>query len=165
MERNNSRAASPTPTAFSGISNYRKTDSHRKDPKVLPPVPNVDYRRISKIHYAELGRYLTNCLEKASPNSRSTQSKLTRLTIQQFHELSTDVYDELVRRNNETEIPFLPAREKFHPKRNHARQKLATLPVSRFKDLSSDIHFELARRYPEFKEDRSFWKRFRCLKL
>jgi hypothetical protein len=38
------------------------------------------------------------------PNSRSSaRSKLTRLTIQQFHELSTDVYDELVRRKNENE--------------------------------------------------------------
>ncbi len=40
----------------------------------------------------------------APPNSRSTaRSKLTRLTVQQFHELSTDVYDELVRRKNENE--------------------------------------------------------------
>jgi hypothetical protein len=40
----------------------------------------------------------------APPNSRSNaRSKLTRLTIQQFHELSTDVYDELVRRNKENE--------------------------------------------------------------
>jgi len=37
-----------------------------------------------------------------SPDLRSTaRSKLIRLTIQQFHELSTDVYDELVRRKNE----------------------------------------------------------------
>jgi len=108
---------------------------------------------------------------KALPNSRSNaRSKLTRLTIQQFHELSTDVYDELVRRNKENEgmscyvldvytiltlflVPFLPVREEFHPKRNQARQKLATLPTTRFEDLSSDVYFELARRYPEFKED------------
>lgn len=108
----------------------------------------------------------------ALPNSRSTaRQKLTRLTIQQFHELSTDVYDELVRRNNEKEgmsfkhypylprslnhpsVPFLPVREEFHPKRNQARQKLATLPTSRFEDLSSDVYFELSRRYPEFKEE------------
>jgi hypothetical protein len=110
--------------------------------------------------------------ESAPPNSRSTaRQKLTRLTIQQFHELSTDVYDELVRRQNEKEgarliasldivsiiltsvVPYLPLRADFHPKRNQARQKLATLPTSRFEDLSSDVYFELARRYPEFKED------------
>ena len=40
----------------------------------------------------------------ATPNSRSTaRQKLTRLTIQQFHELSTDVYDELIRRKNQNE--------------------------------------------------------------
>ncbi len=36
-------------------------------------------------------------------NSRSTaRQKLTRLTRQQFQELSTDVYDELMRRKNNT---------------------------------------------------------------
>ncbi|RPD53407.1 hypothetical protein L226DRAFT_473083, partial [Lentinus tigrinus ALCF2SS1-7] len=97
-------------------------------------------------------------------NSRSTaRQKLTRLTRQQFQELSTDVYDELMRRKNNTSdnegqsyskpLPFLPVRDDFHPKRNQARQKLATLPTGRFKDLSSDVYYELARRYPEFKEE------------
>ncbi|KAG8752017.1 component of the polarisome, partial [Ceratobasidium sp. 423] len=90
-------------------------------------------------------------------NSRANaREKLTRLTRQQFQELSTDVYDELMRRNeNEkggAETPFLPVRDDFHPKRNQARQKLATLPAIRFKDLSSDVFYELGRRYPEFKE-------------
>ncbi|KAJ3994146.1 hypothetical protein F5050DRAFT_573423 [Lentinula boryana] len=153
MKRSQSRAASPTPTAFSGISNYR-TDSYKPISKNAPPVPQIDYRSISKIHYDELHRYLTAYLARAPPNSRSTaRQKLTRLTIQQFHELSTDVYDELIRRKSEKEVPFLPVREEFHPKRNQARQKLATLPTSRFEDLSSDVYFELARRYPEFKED------------
>ncbi|KAF9472133.1 hypothetical protein BDN70DRAFT_503738 [Pholiota conissans] len=154
MKRTPSRAPSPTPTAFSGISNYR-TDSYRsRDLKGAPAVPTIDYRQVSKIHYAELGKYLASYLAAAPPNSRSNaRSKLTRLTIQQFHELSTDVYDELVRRNKENEVPFLPVREEFHPKRNQARQKLATLPTTRFEDLSSDVYFELARRYPEFKEE------------
>ncbi|KAF8070406.1 hypothetical protein FPV67DRAFT_1017824 [Lyophyllum atratum] len=156
MRRQPSRAPSPTPTAFSGISNYR-TDSYRpiRD-KNVPAVPQIDYRLVSKTHFDELSRYLAAYLAKAPPNSRSTaRQKLTRLTIQQFHELSTDVYDELVRRQNETEVPFLPLRSDFHPKRNQARQKLATLPTSRFEDLSSDVYFELSRRYPEFKEDPS----------
>ena len=106
----------------------------------------------------------------------SAREKLTRLTEQQFQELSTDVYDELMRRKNNTEnegeqhiyasslnaarspnyliseVPFLPVRDDFHPKRNLARQKLATLPKTRFKDLSGDVFYELSRRYPEFKE-------------
>ncbi|KAJ3776968.1 hypothetical protein EV361DRAFT_88999 [Lentinula raphanica] len=153
MKRSQSRAASPTPTAFSGISNYR-TDSYKPISKNAPPVPQIDYRSISKIHFEELSQYLAVYLTRAAPNSRSSaRQKLTRLTIQQFHELSTDVYDELIRRKGDKEVPFLPVREDFHPKRNQARQKLATLPTSRFEDLSSDVYFELARRYPEFRED------------
>ncbi|KAF9453965.1 hypothetical protein P691DRAFT_790378 [Macrolepiota fuliginosa MF-IS2] len=125
--------------------------AQRKD---APPALPVDYRAVSRIHFDELNRYLADYLAKAAPNSRTTaRQKLTRLTIQQFHELSTDVYDELVRRQNNNEVPFLPVKEEFHPKRNQARQKLATLPAPRFEDLSSDVYFELARRYPEFKED------------
>ncbi|KAK2464198.1 hypothetical protein APHAL10511_003655 [Amanita phalloides] len=151
MKRGPSRAPSPTPTTFSGISNYRNTDSYRSAKNLA--VPSTDYRSLSKIHFDELSRYLSVYLAKSPPNSRTTaRQKLTRLTIQQFHELSTDVYDELMRRKNENEVPFLPVREDFHPKRNQARQKLATLPTSRFEDLSSDVYFELSRRYPEFKE-------------
>ncbi|KAJ7072575.1 hypothetical protein C8F01DRAFT_973433 [Mycena amicta] len=148
--------SSPTGTTFSGISNY-KTESYRpiRD-KNIPPLPPIDYRAVSEIHFHELDRYLAAYLAKAAPNSRSSaRQKLTRLTIQQFHELSTDVYDELIRRKNDKEVPFLPVREEFHPKRNQARQKLATLPTTRFEDLSSDVYFELGRRYPEFKEDPS----------
>ncbi|KAF9564798.1 hypothetical protein CPC08DRAFT_705093 [Agrocybe pediades] len=157
MKRTPSRAPSPTPTSFSGISNYR-TDSYRsKDARgSVPAVPTIDYKQVSKTHFLELGKYLANYLATATPNSRNTaRQKLTRLTIQQFHELSTDVYDELVRRKNSKEVPFLPVKEEFHPKRNQARQKLATLPASRFEDLSSDVYYELSRRYPEFKEDPS----------
>ncbi|KAJ6558466.1 hypothetical protein DFH09DRAFT_1279888 [Mycena vulgaris] len=156
MKSTRSRAPSPTGTSFSGISNYR-TESYRKIDKNVPPLPTIDYRTVSEVHFNELDRYLAAYLARAAPNSRSTaRQKLTRLTIQQFHELSTDVYDELVRRKNEREvIPFLPVREEFHPKRNQARQKLATLPISRFEDLSSDVYYELGRRYPEFKEDPS----------
>ena len=101
---------------------------------------------------------------------------MTRLTKSQFQELSTDVYDELVRRedveagrgdestrapprSSTTSLmrvfldPFLPVRTDFHPKRNQARQKLATLPKNRFKDLASDVFYELNRRFPDFKRD------------
>lgn len=63
MKRTPSRAPSPTPTAFSGISNYR-TDSYRpiRDLKGAPAVPTIDYRQVSKIHYAELGKYLASYL-------------------------------------------------------------------------------------------------------
>ncbi|KAI0031844.1 hypothetical protein K488DRAFT_78811 [Vararia minispora EC-137] len=148
------RAASPTNTTYSGISNYR-TESYRPSQTQSPP---QDTRQIARIHYEELSKYLASYLANEPANSRSAaRQKLTRLTRQQFQELSTDVYDELIRRKSNTDsndIPFLPVRDDFHPKRNQARQKLATLPTSRFKDLSSDVYYELVRRYPEFKEQK-----------
>jgi hypothetical protein len=87
----------------------------------------------------------------------NAREKLTRLSQQQFTELSTDVYDELMRRINNArtgaEMPHLAVREEFHPKRNQARQKLATLPKTRFKDLSSDVFFELERRFPYLRDE------------
>ncbi|KDQ55017.1 hypothetical protein JAAARDRAFT_195904 [Jaapia argillacea MUCL 33604] len=157
-----SRSTSPTPTAFSGISNYR-SESYRPGQNSGGPgnsknaMSGVDPKTIAKAHFEELSRYLADYLAAEPANSRSSaRQKLTRLTRQQFQELSTDVYDELMRRKNnsgQNEVPFLPVRDDFHPKRNQARQKLATLPTSRFQDLSSDVYFELSRRYPEFKEE------------
>ncbi|KAG9038295.1 component of the polarisome [Tulasnella sp. JGI-2019a] len=158
------RAPSPSNTAYSSQSAayssyrsdaYRPMRDHPEPAAKLPP-PEMDARQIAREHYEELSVFLASHLAKEPANSRSSaREKLTRLTKQQFQELSTDVYDELVRRNNNAEqndVPFLPVRDDFHPKRNQARQKLATLPKTRFKDLSSDVFFELGRRYPEFKE-------------
>ncbi|KAF7375908.1 hypothetical protein MSAN_00005200 [Mycena sanguinolenta] len=104
MKSNRSRAPSPTGTTFSGISNYRSESYRRMVDKDMPPVSPIDYRAISEVHFNELDRYLQAYLAKTPANSRSSaRQKLTRLTIQQFHELSTDVYDELVRRKNEKE--------------------------------------------------------------
>ncbi|KAI0249214.1 hypothetical protein BJV78DRAFT_1229132 [Lactifluus subvellereus] len=155
------RPPSPTNTAFSGISHYRP-DPYKplrdKSSTSLAPPP-LEPRLIARIHYEELSKYLASYLAREPANSRSTaRQKLTRLTRQQFQELSTDVFDELIRRKNDSDsnqVSFLPPRDDFHPKRNQARQKFATLPTNRFKDLSSDVYYELVRRYPEFKEDTS----------
>ncbi|GAA99087.1 uncharacterized protein L969DRAFT_94269 [Mixia osmundae IAM 14324] len=111
--------------------------------------------RTARVHYLELGAYLDReGILKESQSARiNAREKLTRLNIQQFQELSTDVYDELVRRlraEKGNEIPFLPVKPDFHPKRNQARQKLATLPNSRFRDLGGDVFHELGRRFPHF---------------
>jgi len=197
FRNNNPSPASPTNTTNSGISNYR-TDSYKpiRDTKGAPAVPPIDARIIAKVHFDELNLFLESHMAKGKcsvpalypiflvistiflfsepPGARAgAREKLTRLTRQQFQELSTDVYDELVRRKNNTSknegktlvtlrssvrtqyvslVPFLPVRDEFHPKRNQARQKLATLPKTRFKDLSSDVFVELGRRYPELRE-------------
>ncbi|KAI9021923.1 hypothetical protein DFJ74DRAFT_756687 [Hyaloraphidium curvatum] len=107
--------------------------------------------------YSALRAYLPKDLMSAastSPQRQSAREKLTRLTKQQFQELSTDVFDEMKRRQlDAAEVPFLPVRDDFHPKRNQARQKLATLPASRFRDLASDVLFEIERRFPWVSRD------------
>lgn len=86
--------------------------------------------------------------KNASSRAAKARDKLLKLSIAQFRELSTDVYDELRRRIDEsrTEPDFLLPNLNFHPKRNQARQKLSSLPQSRFRDLVSDISYEIERR-------------------
>lgn len=88
------------------------------------------------------------------------REKLLKLLGAQFRELSTDVYDELKRRIDESqaEPDFLLPKLTFHPKRNQARQKLSLLPQTRFKDLVLDISYEISRRnlhIPPNKQGRS----------
>ena len=114
-------------------------------------------------HYTVLKRFLAQSLrdEKGNPKPNKARDKLLRLSPVQFQELSTDVYDELLRRqsasaagqqhNGPGQVPaFLTPKENFHPKRNQARQKLATLPHPRFRDLATDVFYELERRFPKF---------------
>ncbi|KAJ4351961.1 component of the polarisome [Didymosphaeria variabile] len=108
---------------------------------------------------AYLGPYLND--EKGNPRPSRAKDKLTRLSTVQFQELSTDVYDESIRREldrkrggpgapgNETPKHLLP-KNNFHPKRNQARQKLSTLPLERFRQLATDVFYELERRSPRF---------------
>ena len=116
-------------------------------------------------HYMIVKRYLAPSLrdEKGNPKVPRARDKLLRLSAVQFQELSTDVYDELLRRQSSArqsksapgsspgDVPtFLQAKENFHPKRNQARQKLSTLPPARFRDLATDVFYELERRFPRF---------------
>ncbi|KAI8932533.1 hypothetical protein NX059_010710 [Plenodomus lindquistii] len=112
-----------------------------------------------KVLKAYLGPYLND--EKGNPRPSRAKDKLTRLSAVQFQELSTDVYDESIRREedrkrggpgapgNQTPAYLLP-KNNFHPKRNQARQKLSTLPLERFRQLATDVFYELERRWPRF---------------
>lgn len=113
-------------------------------------------------HYVALKRYLAASLrdEKGNPRPNRARDKLLRLSAVQFQELSTDVFDELLRRQQERRPSngaspdptpaFLQPKDSFHPKRNQARQKLSTLPSPRFRDLATDVFYELERRFPRF---------------
>ena len=113
-------------------------------------------------HYRTLQRFLASTQrdEAAEGKPNRARDKLVRLSPIQFQELSTDVYDELMRRQafasrqQNPNVPGIPdhltPREGFHPKRNQARQKLSTLPVGRFRALATDVFYELERRVPRF---------------
>lgn len=112
-------------------------------------------------HYVALKRYLAASLrdDKGNPRPNRARDKLLRLSSVQFQELSTDVFDELLRRQAGARKPttpdggpppFLLPKDTFHPKRNQARQKLSTLPPARFRDLATDVYYELERRFPRF---------------
>ncbi|KAK6539284.1 component of the polarisome [Orbilia ellipsospora] len=142
----------------------------RRDPNQSISLDNE--QQVSRQHAALkalLEPYLK--VDKNSVKANKARDKLLRLTQIQFQELSTDVYDELQRRQGagdrlssssnitktgpatdlpEGVAPHLMPRTEFHPKRNQARQKLSTLPTVRFRDLATDVFYELERRYPQF---------------
>ncbi|KAG0358068.1 component of the polarisome [Podila minutissima] len=111
---------------------------------------------IAARHYESLQRYLLAHILKekhgVSEQRIAAREKLSRLLQNQLQDLSTDVYDELNRRTDGAQVPFLAVRDDYHPKRNQARQKLATLPQNRFKDLASDVYVQLERQFPTLME-------------
>lgn len=116
-----------------------------------------------EVHHRVLRDFLNKSIRDDRgyrPHNRA-RDKLLRLSPIQFQELSTDVYDELLRREDEragiesgaperTAPRFLLPKSNFHPKRNQARQKLSTLASKKFRELATDVLFELERRVPRF---------------
>lgn len=131
--------------------------------------PNVNRQKMLVLeetlaeHFRVLKAYLAPYISDEAGNLRASRAKdkLTRLSQVQFQELSTDVYDESLRREQDrkrggpgapgNDTPnFLLPKNTFHPKRNQARQKLSTLPLERFRQLATDVFYELERRFPQF---------------
>lgn len=110
-------------------------------------------------HYITLKNFLNSRDSMAKSQPNKARDKLLRLSPVQFYELSTDVYDELIRRQAVARMPpnapkgpptFLLPEKMFHPKRNQARQRLSSLGPPRFRDLAADVFHELERRFPRF---------------
>ncbi|CAL5872628.1 uncharacterized protein PFLUO_LOCUS6894 [Penicillium psychrofluorescens] len=151
-------SANPSPpSSIAARSSVGTLGDGQRDPR--------RYRQMEEIlgqHYAALKRFLNASYrdDRGLGRSNKAKDKLLRLSPTQFHELSTDVYDELVRRQQAMPPPgrpprpdvppFLPPRKEFHEKRNQARQKLASLQHQRFRDLATDVYCELERRFPHF---------------
>lgn len=110
-----------------------------------------DHYRDLLTYHGALKQFLSvsNASAKANPKrAAKAREKLLKLSATQFYELSTDVFDELERRIDESreEPDFLLPKSTFHPKRNEAREKLGSLQQGRFRDLVSDIFYEIERR-------------------
>ncbi|KAG5916124.1 hypothetical protein E4U42_007797 [Claviceps africana] len=110
-------------------------------------------------HYVALKTFLHARGQEARQHPNKARDKLLRLSAVQFFELSTDVFDELIRRQTMARTPpnapsaapqFLLPEKTFHQKRNQARQRLSSLGPPRFRDLATDVYHELERRYPAF---------------
>lgn len=153
----------PSETGSRGSSRAGSIAHSRSSDGTISDEQSRKYRRMETElfqHYTILKAFLKGGAQ-APPRPNKARDKLLRLSPVQFHELSTDVFDELQRRQalaplpgrpprQQNVPPFLQPRPDFHEKRNQARQKLSSLQTPRFKDLSTDVFCELERRFPQF---------------
>lgn len=159
--RSTTGGPSPPPSigrSSTGTNLYARSESGRSQSQALESQEGVLME-----HYNALKAFLSATSQNGKPNPppNRARDKLQRLTAVQFLELSTDVYDELKRREAFARRPpnappgtgppeYLLPEESFHPKRNQARQKLSSLGPPRFRDLATDVFCELERRFPHF---------------
>ena len=156
-QRRPSESGSRGSSRAGSVANSRSSDGTISDEQ------SRKYKRMEAElfqHYTILKGFLRGGAQ-APPRPNKARDKLLRLSPVQFHELSTDVFDELQRRQASAPLPGRPPRQKnvppflqprsdFHEKRNQARQKLSSLQPPRFRDLSTDVYCELERRFPQF---------------
>ena len=145
----------------------RTSRASRSSDGTLSDQQSKKYRRMEESlaqHYNVLRRFLNGAGQNPANRPNKARDKLLRLSAIQFHELSTDVYDELQRRQasmppppgsngpppRRNVPPYLTPKPEYHEKRNQARQKLSSLQQQRFRDLATDVFCELERRFPRF---------------
>ncbi|KAJ5337655.1 Spa2 homology (SHD) of GIT [Penicillium brevicompactum] len=145
------------------VGDGKTGDGKPKEAKERPLDPRL-IRQMEEIigkQYLALTNFLNFTPPGEDERPKNAKDKSRRLSFLQFYELSTDVYDELTRRQQASPPPgrpprsdvppCLPARRDFHSKRNHARARLASLLHSKFRVLVSDVTNEVDRRFPHFR--------------
>ena len=149
-----SNGGGPSPPASVG----RSSMAGRSDARNSTRTEILDDNVLQE-HYYALKLFLQGRDPNAKQPPNKARDKLLRLSSVQFYELSTDVYDELLRRQSAARAPpnapnappaYLLPEKTFHPKRNQARQRLSSLGPPRFRDLATDVFHELERRFPRF---------------
>ncbi|SPO07651.1 related to GRIP1 associated protein 1 [Cephalotrichum gorgonifer] len=131
------------PPSIARSSTYARSESGRS-------TKEDQTEAILGARYLALKKFLNVRDGRSSGTTPKAKDKLLRLTGVQLIELSTDVYDELKRRQDTRAPQSLPPESSFHPKRNQARQKLSSLSSERFQSLATDVFTELGRRFPHF---------------
>lgn len=145
--------ASIAARSSNGTNIYARSESGRNSVRA-----DLDESVLSE-HYVALRAFLNSRDPNSKQPPNKARDKLLRLSSVQFYELSTDVFDELIRRQATARTPpnapntpptYLLPEKNFHPKRNQARQRLSSLGPPRFRDLAADVFHELERRFPRF---------------
>ncbi|KAJ4223266.1 component of the polarisome [Fusarium solani] len=139
--RDNRGPLSPTSTTSSSIT----TDIHAR----------ADFDEIIlNEHYLAFRAVLDTGDPKDKQRLSKSCNKLLRLTPAQLYELSTDVFDELMRRQAPASLnsppAFLLPNNAFSSRRNQARQRLSAVSPPRFRDLVADVYYEIKLRFPHF---------------
>ncbi|ETN38458.1 uncharacterized protein HMPREF1541_06493 [Cyphellophora europaea CBS 101466] len=107
------------------------------------------------VFHAALVSFVTTIPGSISPST--IRQRLQRVSLANFNDLCTDVFDELRRRQAQAlmqglidsdQLKALQPFATMHPKRNSARQRLSALPLHRFLDLCRDVLCELEDRFP-----------------
>ncbi|KAL3898850.1 MAG: hypothetical protein SGCHY_002458 [Lobulomycetales sp.] len=110
---------------------------------------------IPLLHYTAFRPFLFSYLKSgnAKPRSSGSNSRTAALDKSAVLSLSTDLYDELNRRQtNSRNTPKLARNESFSDRRNAARERLARLDESKFKSFIVEILKQLETRWPHIVE-------------
>ena len=143
MKRNQSpRASSPTPTTFSGISNYR-TESYRpvKDQGSMPAMPLFDPKVIARTHYNELQQYLVTYLAKCSYDSLTSNAPRNLPSILQHLRILARLPARSSpgsQSSSSKSSPLMYMTNSFAGRRTHQRMKVRV--IGGYHDLTTPIH-------------------------